>query len=263
MQPLTCNLLGSGVQFFNLSLLTSDFYAFAVRALFFHGFTRCSLTVYLISTTLVIIGLVLYFTSPSEPPPTGPQSTRPAQPLHTSVSSASHHSLGRDNRLMYAIPAVFPVSNAVETGLSPGSGLSTDAERIQTGGTQQHEAGGIMGKAHVRGMQGSSRRDPGSQDSQPSGAVCLEKDGASPCGSISDKVSPQSEVHVVLDPLHSSANVKGHDKIFTGEQQSSPAPERKSLGHDVSLGEPYGEVEDDVDDIDDGEQRELLLRHRE
>lgn len=52
------------LQVFNLSLLTSDFYAFAVRGVFFEGFSRQSLGVYLLSCAAVVCGLVIYFTSP-------------------------------------------------------------------------------------------------------------------------------------------------------------------------------------------------------
>lgn len=55
------------LQVFNLSLLTSDLYAFAARGIFFDGFTRHSLTLYLISCTAVVCGLAAYFTALDSP----------------------------------------------------------------------------------------------------------------------------------------------------------------------------------------------------
>jgi hypothetical protein len=72
---------------FNLSLLTSDFYAFAVRGLFFQGFTRSSLLVYITSSTLVISGLVLYCTAPVRQTAAERDRQLPPLPLYTSLSS--------------------------------------------------------------------------------------------------------------------------------------------------------------------------------
>jgi hypothetical protein len=52
------------VQFFNLSLLTSDLYAALARILFFGSFTKRSGVAFAVSCSLVATGLVLYFTTP-------------------------------------------------------------------------------------------------------------------------------------------------------------------------------------------------------
>jgi hypothetical protein len=59
--PVTGSLF---VQFFNLSLLTSDVYAAAARILFFGSFTKRSGAIFSISCALVVTGLVCYFTTP-------------------------------------------------------------------------------------------------------------------------------------------------------------------------------------------------------
>ena len=53
------------VQFFNLSLLTSDFMSALARFLFFDGFTLRAALFFAGSCALVVTGLVLYYTAPA------------------------------------------------------------------------------------------------------------------------------------------------------------------------------------------------------
>ena len=63
------------LQFFNLSLLTSDFYAAAVRVLFFQGFDATSALAFAVAAVAVIAGLLIFFTAPSL---SSPGATAPA-----------------------------------------------------------------------------------------------------------------------------------------------------------------------------------------
>eukprot|EP00892_Ulva_mutabilis_P002967 jgi/Ulvmu1/12671/UM094_0027.1 len=74
----------SGSTVFNLSLLTSDVYALTVRGVFFDGFSRQALSVYIVSCAMVVCGLVLYFTSP-EPPSQGQASNCSLAPSYAAV----------------------------------------------------------------------------------------------------------------------------------------------------------------------------------
>jgi Solute carrier family 35 len=61
--PFAASVSCGGVQFFNLSLLTSDFMSALARLFLFDGFSRQSATSFAVSCIVVVTGLVLYNTA--------------------------------------------------------------------------------------------------------------------------------------------------------------------------------------------------------
>lgn len=281
------------MQFFNLSLLTSDFYAFAARAMLLQGFTRSSLTVYVISTTLVVIGLVLYFTSPHEPAPTapleGPPSTRPAQPLHT--SAASHpvsESFGSLDDVVYAIPAVFPAAHAARTPRSPRAPKTPQSAPTQVHGAHSTPSKDYHSQISIAGDSGDqiplhSTKNDGIQGSQPRTDSCFS---SSPChdscsvvdvrkGSSSPSLGDekmQSCSHGIQPLVDDGLQGKASGQVALGApmeydrssntQGDTGCTVHSPREHDATTWQEYDQRVEHEEERDGGEQI-ALLRHQD
>jgi hypothetical protein len=64
-------MLFNRMQYFNLSLLTSDFYSAGARIFFFGGFSAASAGSFAVSCACVVAGLAIYYTAPAATQPDG------------------------------------------------------------------------------------------------------------------------------------------------------------------------------------------------
>lgn len=128
------------MQFLNLSMLTSDLYSAAARVVFFASFTRHAALAFATSCTLVVAGLITYFTAPEAEPPgelapasrevaqaaRGPADTERQQlrPGRSGEHSGAAHMLRRPSASGMPIP-----SGAQPRG-DAGDGLATSAGTV-------------------------------------------------------------------------------------------------------------------------------------
>lgn len=143
------------LQIFNLSLLTSDFYAFGARGIFFEGFSRHSLTVFLISCAAIICGLVAYFTAP-DPAPDLPRHASTSAPPYAPVDPYDVYSSADGQQA--SPPGDTPCGLRAALSLSGGDSICERASERGAGETSTNDYEACVLHGSRMGDTGSSPR---------------------------------------------------------------------------------------------------------